>query len=252
MLRRTGLLVGMILGVMFIAGEAAAQKVSVFTRKKPDYDHVYGAQVNLGFATYMMADVNDYRHATAHTVNEEDALFGIGGGLTFLYRSREDFRIAFGFNLLGQDRTYSSYTTGSLQEIEQTVSGSELYVQGNYLIPFTDVLTFHVGLGPSIVNGTLDRSVTTGQSFADATGRDFGFRGTIGAELIFAKRYGVNLDLGYRFARVNEISFENRNGVEETLFWGGGNRRLTLDFSGVIAELGIRAYFEPATDWIVF
>ncbi len=248
MLRRFGLLAGMLLGLIMVVGEAAAQDVSVFTRKKVMHKNTYGFQIIGGGGTYTMGDINDYRHVDNWPENDEDAVFGVGYGAAILYRAQEHVRFAIGFNVLGQDKTYIEYAG---EEFEQTVSGGELYFQAEYLVPFNEDFNVSLNFGPAVYSGSLDRSGTVGTSFADATGRAFGLRAGLGAQFLFSDRWGLHLMGGFRMAKIGEVSYEDRNGIEQIVYWNN-NRRVELDFTGAFVELGLRMYFEPATDWMKF
>jgi hypothetical protein len=104
-----------------------------------------------------------------------------------------------------------------------------------------------------VISGSMDRSDTGGASFSDATGRAFGFRAGLGLEWMFKPMYGLHGSVGYRYAKISEISYEDGSGAERIVYWvEAAQRRLQLDYSGPFVELGLRVYYEPATDWIVF
>ncbi|MDP8205823.1 MAG: outer membrane beta-barrel protein [Candidatus Electryonea clarkiae] len=256
MLRRYGLLAGMILTVMLLVQDATAQKASVFTRKREIQKHTYGIQLTGGGSMYFMNDVNDYTMwASGQDANDEDAAFGIEGGFAILYRSTENFRLVIGFNALGQDRSYIEWNVENnpiSQEIEQTISGNEIYVQGNYALEFFDFLDLHFLAGPAVYSGYLDYSASTGQSFANAKGRALGVRLGLGAQLMLGENFGLNFDLGYRYAKISEVTWEDRNGTPQVVYFGGSNRRLEVELSGAFVEIGARIYFEPVTDWVRF
>ena len=76
MLRRSGLLAVMILGLLVVSLPAFAQNVSVFERRTPQVSNKYGVELVGGITLYDMSDVNDYRAATTHLSNDEDAEWG--------------------------------------------------------------------------------------------------------------------------------------------------------------------------------
>lgn len=251
MWRRTGMLVSlMLMSMMLWTGTVTAQDdISVFNYGKTRLDQKYGIEIHAGGATYLMGDINDYRAAGNHLSNDEDAAFGIAWGVGILIRNHEHFRWTFTYSKLGEDRTYASWTAGTVEEIEQTVSGSELYLGGMYLAPVTDHFHLYVGAGPTIVSGSMDRSATSDQPFYDATGRDVGFRVDLGGELLFSETLALNLDLGFRYAKIKRLTYEDRQGEPEVVYWSG-NRQFQLDFTGVFVEVGLRIYFKPATSWL--
>ncbi len=250
MWRRTGMLVGLLLvGMLVLTGATIAQEVSVFSNRDV-LSHKYGFQIHGGGSLYAMNDVNDYRAAATHTTNAEEAEMGIAWGIAVLYRSHENFRWTMGFSQLGEDETVAGWLAGTPQSIVQQVKGSEIYIMGSYLIPLNERMHFHVGGGPTIVSGTLDRSATAGTSFFDAKGRSMGLRANLGFEWLITPAIGLNGQLGYRLAKVGKVIYEDRNNVEQTVYWGSQNREFTVDFSGAFVELGIRLYFQPATRWL--
>jgi len=231
-----------------------AQDVSVFNRRPKIVDHKYGILVTGGGSTYLMDDINDFRlPSNDHRVrgNSEDAQMGISYGLALLYRSHEKFRWTIGYTKLGDDRAYSSWAgaQGTAVEYEQKVSGSEVYLMGSYLWYVTDWLHFHLGAGPSIVTGHLDRSYTasTDNNFDNAKGRAFGLRALFGLEVMFAKNLALHLAGGARFANVPELNYEDRYGNTVSAKWDPNPMKMAADFTGAFAEAGLRFYFEPAT-----
>jgi len=251
-MKRRGLLTGMILGLFVVAGWAQAQDVSVFTRKQKTLDHQYGIQIVGGGGTYVMDDVNAYRASDYQTGNANDASTGISWGVALLYRSHEHFRWTIGYSALGQDKadaTWNDPTTGDQGINEMTVSGNEWYLMPSYLITFSDALNVSLGAGPAIYSGKLDRRSTSATSVYDAHGRAVGIRAAVGAELVLSRTLGIHFLGGYRAAKVGTLVYKDQDEVEQTLYWGNSNRTLSLDFSGVFVEAGVRLYFDPATGW---
>lgn len=251
-MKRRGLLTGMILGLFVVAGWAQAQDVSVFTRKDQVLDHRYGIQIVGGGGTYLMDDVNAYRASDYQAGNTNDASAGISWGLALVYRSHQKFRWTIGYSALGQDKadaTWNDPTTGDQGINEMTVSGNEYYVMGSYLMNLGDALNISLGVGPALYSGKLDRRSTSATSVYDAHGRNFGLRAAVGAELVLSKGLGIHLLGGYRAAKVGTLIYKDQDKNENTLYWGNSNRTLSLDFSGIFLEAGIRLYFDPATGW---
>ncbi|MBD3167321.1 hypothetical protein GF324_12030 [bacterium] len=252
MWRKNGTLLSLLLiGLFVFTGTAvSANNTSVFTFEKHPIDFKYGIQVHGGAGLYAMGDVNDYRAQGAPAENEEDAEMGIAWGLSLLYRASEHVRWEIGFTSMGEDRTYTTWQAGAVtSEVEQTVSGSEFYVVPNWLFNPDGFLLVSLGLGPSIVSGTLDRSVTQGTSFYNATGRSIGGRAQLGLQLRVNESWALNLQGGYRLAKVGRLINEDRDGNETTVYWGFNDRQMSTDFSGPFVELGLRLYFKPATKW---
>lgn len=250
-MRGRGLLAGMILGVLVVSGWAQAQQVSVFDRDQQTLDRKYGVQLNGGGATYLMSDVNDFRASQEHLSNQNDANFGIGWGFALLYRSHKNFRWTVGYNRLGQDKAEGQWynTEGTLQVNEMDVVGNEYYFMGNYLIRFGEGFHLYLAAGPALYSGRLDRRSSAVPSIYDAKGRGFGVRAEGGAEFLLSKNIGITAAAGFRMAKIKEVSYKDRNNNVTTLYWGSSNRELTLDFSGIFFQGGLRVYFDPATHW---
>lgn len=261
MLRRLGLLAGMIFSILIVSSMSLAQDVSVFNRKQGTIDQKYGISINGGGSTYLMGDVNDYRVPDPdHTQfgNSEKAEMGFNFGLALLYRSHEKFRWSIGYTYFGADRVYSSWYTdqGQLVEYEQKVSGGEIFLVGSYLVNVSDALSFHFGAGPTICSATLNRSFpyfsnSTELNFSGADGRALGFKGVVGVELMLSKSFALNLDGGFRLANVGELRYGE---LSETTLPGDlpvvkdyGENNMSVDFTGGFVDLGFRLYFEPAT-----
>ena len=259
-MKAQGLLTGLILGMLLVAGVATAQDASVFNFKPEELNHKYGIQVHGTAGLFAFDDINDYyRFSTSPTYSSvTEADMGFGGGSALLYRSSERFRWHFGYNWLGQEQAEASFFDEGVTKVnQQTMTGGEFYVSGHYLIPLSsDDFHLFVGLGVSIVSATLDRSSALTSGIYNANGRALGGRAIVGAELMLTEKFGLTLAAGYRAANVGELQYEDRTAVDEdgepikqTLFWGAGNRKIGADFSGPFVQGGIRYYFPPATDW---
>ncbi len=251
MSRRFGLLAGMLL-VLFVVGQVAAQQVSVFQKEEEPLPHKYGVQLSGAFAMYSMTDANDFMaNGWSGISMDEEASNGIGFGFALLYRSHEHFRWTFGYNHLGQDRAYGTWSTNG--EAELLVSAGEFSMLGAYLFPITDWFDMNLTAGPAIINAHADLAATSGQRFSDASGRTFGFIGGVGADLNLFERWAVHFLAGYRMGAVPKLSYTSITGAEEIIYWPQtGNRKLEADYSGMFVELGLRLYFKPATNWVEF
>lgn len=259
-----GLLAVMLIAALVFAGTATAYEASVFSTKRPDFEDKFGVELSGGFSMFELTDTNDYFLLTQGYNTVDEGQFGFGGGLALLYRSNEHFRWSIGYAFLGQESAtgeYFSADDGVFYADEGTATGSEFYVAGNYLVPITDHLDLFVGAGVGVVSGNYDLvinndSPSQGTSRYDAKGRGLSTRLQLGGEFRVTEYLGVSLTGGYRFANVPEIRYEQRNSgdadtepTETIIYWGSGNRKLTVDFSGAFAELGVRLYFDPATNW---
>ena len=252
-MRQRGLLAGIILGVFVLAGFAQARE-SVFSREEPKIERRYGIQLTGGFSTYAMNDLNDFRAGVDHinAGNSEEAQSGGAWGIAAVYRSHKNFRWTIGYSNLGEDQTYSTWINsvdGQTGINQQSVSGSEFYVMGSYMIRFGEALHLHLGAGPMIISGSLDRYSTAANSVYAAKGRALGLRAAGGLEFLFSRNIGLHVAAGYRMANVSEVRYEDTDKNEEVLYNGSSNRTMELDFSGIFLEGGLRLYFDPDTGW---
>ncbi len=253
MSRRFGLLAGMML-VLLLVGQVAAQDVSVFEKKGKDLPHKYGIQLTGGFATYGMSDMNDFiagSSAAGFSV-EDEAQSGIGFGIAILYRSHEHFRWSIGYNHLGQDKAYATWTNGGEKEI--LVSAGEFTVLGAYLFPITDWFALNLTAGPTIINADISVADTGGPDISDIHGRALGFLGGIGADLNLGDTWAIHFLGGYRAGKISDLLYTDTSDIEQTWYWtsSGGNRTVVADYSGIFVELGLRMYFGPGTNWVEF
>jgi hypothetical protein len=242
----------MILGLILLVGTVQAQNVSVFSRESEDLPRKYGIQITGGMANYAMSDINDHRVSGDHAVNQTDVTGSAGFGLGVLYRSHENFRWTVGYNAFGQDRTEAAWVDGQglAGQNEYTVSGSELYFMGSYMLRFGERLHISLGAGPEIVFGKLDRVSSAATNVFDVRGKDFGFRFAGGIEFVITEGFAIYGEAGYRVAKIDRLIEEDLDGNESTMVWQtGSDRKMTMDFSGIFFGGGARIYFAPATDW---
>ena len=245
-----GLLTGVMLSLFVVAGFAQAQDYSVFSRKRPQLDRRYGLQFIGGDGQYAMDDVNAYVTDNQPVGNSTNVSGAVSWGFAMLYRTQKHFRWTIGYTALGQDKTEAAWTDSNGDQLnEQTVSGNEYYVMGSYMLTFGDRFHLALGAGPELVSGRLDRRSTSTTSVYNAHGRSLGGRAGVAAEFMFTKNFGLHLMGGYRAAKVSNLIYKDRSGTDTDLYWGNSNRKMTLDFSGVFLEGGIRVYFQPATGW---
>lgn len=265
-----GLLAGIIIGVLVLSSLAMAGSSSIFDTDYKPRVHKFGIQITGSGSMFAMDDVNNYFLTPIDNiiVNDDynEAQFGIGGGIALLYRSDDRFRWHIGYTYLGQDSfegTFLNTDDATTAMNEHAASGSEFYVAGHYLYPFSDELHLFFGGGVSIVNARIDR-ITSQNEFDpavyDASGTAFGARAVIGAELMLTKMFAVTGALGYRYANVKNLDYEDLTGAldefgnrpVEPYVWDANNnrtRKVGVDFSGPFAELGIRMYFEASGGW---
>ncbi|MBS1260957.1 MAG: hypothetical protein MAG453_00274 [Calditrichaeota bacterium] len=254
-MKAQGLLAGMILGALVLAGVAPAQDVSVFSSERPEFSDRFGIQLTGGGSMFALDDINNYFQTTDY-VGQVEADPGVGGGFALLYRSSEHFRWQIGYSWLGETTAKAIDTSDDESNgeiVQQTVSGSEIYLAGNYLFPLIeDFAIVSAGAGVSIVSASFD---SNDKDIYGASGRELGGRVQLGAELKLTDMFSLSVLGGYRAANVPELQYEDLtdldedgNPIKKPLIWTG-NRKLGVDFSGPFVEGGLRLYFKPATEW---
>lgn len=265
-----GLLAGIIIGVLVFSSLAMAiSDGSVFDTAQRNRVHKFGIQVTGSGGMFAMDDVNNYFLTPIDNISVGDyneAEFGIGGGIALLYRSADRVRWHIGYNYLGQESfegTFTNTDEGTSSINEHATSGSEFYVAANYLYPFSDELHLYFGGGISLIRASVDR-ITSQNEFDpavyDANGLAFGGRAEVGAELMLTDMFAITGALGYRYANVKNLDYEDLTGARdefgnvpiEDYVWDANNnrsRKIGVDFSGPFAEFGIRMYFEASAGW---
>ena len=254
--------------VLLIALPGYGQAESEFPKK-------YGLEFQLGGGYYMMDDVNDFIPHAALGLYEPDKIhIGSQFGFAILYRQwwnkgnpLHNFGWQIGWNrlLTGvpvalEEKYYiSAYLpTAPTDEswAEQTVVGSEVYALATWYGNFgsNEVM---LGIGPALYYATLDRSVDivqdpgshlTAGSFADAGGKALGLLVEAGLEMPMTPDLFLVVKGGGRLAKVGKLTYEDNQGVEQTV-WIGGNATLPVDFTGGFFRVGLRTYFKPTSDW---
>jgi len=262
-----GLLAGMIIGLLMLASLATAQDVSIFETESSARVHKFGIQVTGSGGMFAMDDINNYYLTPDDEVQRgsyTEAQFGVGGGIAVLFRSHDRFRWHVGYNYLGKDSFEGNLSKDGVSSInEHAASGSEFYVAGYYLYPFSDEFHMFFGGGVSIVNATVDRITSIadyGPAVYDASGSAFGAQLGLGAEFTVTQNLGIVGLVGFRLANVGTLTYVDVNGTldedgnlpTEDYVWDAGknkSRKIAADFTGAYGELGLRYYFDAATGW---
>ncbi len=271
-MRRSGLFAGMILGTFLLALPLQAQSVSVFQRTSPEFAQKFGVSLNVGGSFFGtaggfetvdgfnigMSDINrSYQtyDQNGNLVNFHNtfATNALNFGIALTYRQFENWRWSFGYDYFSE--TSSEVRSTSSQDIKvHYVRGSELYVTGSYLIPWTDTMTWDITLGPTVVGAAMDREIgknSSGIHIADASGRALGFRANVGLQMMLNEDSGLHFTVGYRSAFVSELTFVDGNGLDQVA-QDGLNTDFAADYSSIMYEVAFVHYFKPATNWLNF
>ncbi len=226
-----------------------------------EHPHKYGVELQFGGGYYMMDDINDFIPSTVFSDVEPDKLnLGTQLGVGILYRHLYNFGWYFGYNrfLMLQKHRLSTYLPSSAGEswCEQSVSGSELYALATWFWP-TDIGEISLGVGPGFYTASLDRSINivqdqtplTAGTFADANGNGFGLLGTLGLEFGLKEMLGLGIVVGGRLASVDKLVYKDAQEAEHTVYIGGSNETMSVDYTGAFVKLTLRAYFRPDASW---
>jgi hypothetical protein len=234
----------------------------------------FGLFGNLGFSTYAMGDVNsdikamndvlDARASTGYTVEKGVLLNGgmtLNGGLHYGITNNLLVGIEAGYLMAGPVK-YSykgSITTTTAEPIPYPpyVQTTTLTVNDNgayeYTLPATEIGLVFKGFAPVgenlLLGGGLglDYISLSGKSkytYNDTTTEDTFTGTTVGVkimgsgELFLTSNVSLGLDLGYRMAKISEVKDKDGNVAK---YSNGSN--WTVDYSGLIAQGGIRLYF---------
>ncbi len=208
--------------------------------------HQRGLEFRAGFSHQFMNDPNDFVDAYEYLAGY-DVTTTIGSpmlGLSLLYKTFPNFGWNLGYNYI----MTSTYKVESAAEtVELKMRGHELFVMGCYFKPIMTDWELMLGLGVNGFFGWMDQENSEGAGFVDASGRSLGFLVNAGLELPLKEMLGLSFGLGYRNALVDEIAYRDASDQEHTVFFE--NRPMELNFSGLYGQIGLRVYFDPATDW---
>jgi len=247
------------------------------TQADPTYnaEKKFAIDLRLGAGVYTMVDLNDYLPETeflSYPGKDDDQInFGTQVGFGFGYRIQENFGWMFGFNFMtsgvpaimeGKYRKNAFYpqAMGAESWVEQTVSGSELYILPTWYFGWGENKELSLSAGPAIYRASLDRTIsivrTAGSnanpsgSFTEAKGTALGWMLVGGLEIPMKKSTDLLIQVGGRIAKVDEIAYKDQNDVENTVWMNtSSNATMAVDFSGAFLTVGIRTYFASSEDW---
>lgn len=232
-----------------------------------DHPRKYGVEVQAGFGYFTMDDVNDYMplefNQPTFPVPEPDKInIGEQFGIGLTYRHIDNFGWQFGFNkmaLLGIQKYRVEVVlplTPDTSWAEQTISGSEFYIQATWYSSLTESIDLFFGIGPALYWAKLDRSIeiidgTNKGSFANATGKSMGAIVTLGLEIPIGSTTGLAFHLGGRYAPVTELEYEDPSTNQDELVYKnpGTGSKMAVDFTGGFFKITLRSYFKPSSDW---
>lgn len=236
----------------------------------------YGIELTVGSGYSVMENVNNFI-PDAGFINplymgsdEDDINISTQLGIGFSYRSKNDFGWTFGFNRLTagipavleqkfRRNAFFPESQGAESWAEQTVAGTEIYFTPSWYWDWNNKdVSFNIG--PAIYRAKLDRSIAIVQSsgsganpagsFNDATGTSLGLLISAGLDIPMKESYFLTIKGGARLANVGKLTFDDNQDVEQTVWLNNSsNATLAVDFSGVFLSVGVRAYFQPSSDW---
>ncbi len=243
--------------------------------QKFESEKKFSIDLRLGAGYYAMQDVNDYLPETEFLSypgkTDDNINLGSQLGFGFGYRIIDNFGWMFGFNFLSagvpvamegkyKKNAFYPQALGAESWVEQTVSGSELYILPTWYWDWGKSKELCLSLGPAFYRASLDRTIsivrTAGSnanpsgSFTKAKGTSLGWMLVGGLEIPMMKSTDLFIQVGGRIAKVGEIAYKDQNDVETTVWMNtSSNATMAVDFSGGFLTVGIRTYFAPSEEW---
>ncbi|MFH1862023.1 MAG: hypothetical protein ABH878_04345 [bacterium] len=244
--------------------------ISLNALGKDKIPHQRGIELRGGYSMYLdMTDPNqfnkDFTGTTGYSQKEYSESAGtLGGGISLLYKTADYFCWHIGLNVLATDSATAT-AVNALNETQVSkiyVNATEIFLTVNYYLNVTPRFNLQIGAGPAFYLASMDKSIPSvaesvyGTAFYDAHGRSFGFLGTAGLEFFLSNAISLKFGGGFRWAPISrfkyfvEYSSPTGNYKEgEIAYWHNSWDTFEADFSGGFAEIGLRVYFEPATQW---
>jgi hypothetical protein len=218
----------------------------------------FGIFGDVGYGGFAMGDVNREIDVANQGINAAgySSVDHINGGLTvtggLTYGVLESLQVGAEAGYLSAQTAYSSSSnsygspygspspgpSGPAPTYNLYVPALETGVLVRYLFPVADAfsLTGTLGLDEVFLSGyTKTDSGTT-----NFTGHGFGGKLMVGGEGFLGDHFSLFGDLGYRMEKVNEVKDSDGRVLKQS---GDPGNNLTVDYSGVILQGGLRFYF---------
>ncbi len=232
----------------------------------------YGIEFQLGGSYMTMDDVNDFipepGFITYYGGDKKQIHFGTQFGIGFVYRHMKDFGWMFGYNrfmagvpsVWGDKYRRNAYFQPGLESwTEQTITGSELYIQATWFWPWKE-REIMFAAGPAVYSASLDRTISIirsvgsganpAGSFSDASGIAVGLLVTGGVEFPMKGNYYLTVQGGFRLANVGTLTYDDNQDVEQTVYKNtASNATFGVDFSGAFVKFTVRTFFKPSSKW---
>jgi hypothetical protein len=243
-----------------------------------DIPHQYGIELRGGYGLYLNnidpdTYVEKFQGLTANGYSQKEFTESSGalsGGISLLYKSEEYLGWHIGLNVIGTDSATALATSAQYPNQDQQgrvyYNATELFMMVHYYWNLSPRFNFQFGAGPAFYFASLDLEALGaeqqyGESFYGAHGRNFGFRGSIGAEFFLSNVIALNASGGLRWAPIDRFKYfiEVQSGLEgeanidykkaQIAYWPNSYDTFEIDLTGVFLEVGLRFYFDPLAKW---
>jgi hypothetical protein len=214
--------------------------------------HQRALELRGGMSLYMMMDdPNDWALQFQPGGLDEEMNYAPNFGFSLLYKSHQNFVWDIGYNHMLSSRT--SWDNDSFEEVMQA---NEIYILPNFIIFPQSRLNFSLGAGPCMLFAKLDRNSGVGGNYGEfygAYGRNLGIMAMVNAELVVLNNLALKANVGFRNVIVNDITVDGESSTYQVMWTTTTGtpttRAYELDYTGVVAGVGLRWYFEPKKIW---
>jgi len=219
---------------------------------------------NLGYDTYVMTDWNDaidnnINHADFGSLHYRGDLSKITGGLTLgggaqygildylIVGAEVELLTAITSGTVSWTNSYYTSDHGSEKyDVSIPALAAGVFVKGALPLGERFLLTGGLGIESLMLNGKAkitDSTNSNPDQTIDYTGTGVGGKILVGGEYFFNHWFSLGVDAGYRMAKINKMhyKYENYNVEGDALKDDGSN--MTVDYSGLILQGGVRFYF---------
>lgn len=195
----------------------------------------FGLHGNVGYALYAMEELNGELAGPGITVDINSGLV-LNGGVH--YAVTDELLIGVDAGSLQASHAYEWEAFASYKNTYD-LPATEFGAWIKYLMPLSDRLLVNLGAGAGLLNmsGTLDYQFNENEPLTtEISGSGLAFKLLAGSQFFIAPAIALNLDLGYRLAKLTEVSIDSTESLEAPDL-------VAVDYSGVFAQLGLALYF---------
>jgi hypothetical protein len=189
-----------------------------------------------GYYTYGMNDVNNrFNHGGTN-----DIAGGMGYGVAAKLGVTDRLAAKIGIDYLFASRNSTRTIGSTTYNTNVNMPATLLFLGGEYAVLPMRFLNLKIGAGYTLVNIYNGSENTTNGNNLDLgaiTGSGSGFQAGVGAELFLGRTFSLEADLAYDYAKIYNATFAG-----STADPGSTNRDGTVDYSGLVAKVGLNLY----------